>query len=148
MFRVFQITWLTMKERKETRSDFRADLQKAYNHCIAWDGLWAAISQEPPVKLLQWYNGEFLAQELRVFILSEVLAPFDLNKGLRQRDTWLPTGRSPRLHTVVLGNQCHCCFRTSLQQLFLYANSAKIRMKEFKINIMMSRDLKTNGTWD
>lgn len=86
MLQVFQITWLKMKERKEIRSDFRADLQKAYNHCIAWDGLWAAISQEPSVKLLQWYNGEFLAQKVRVLILSEVLAPFDLNKGLRQRD--------------------------------------------------------------
>lgn len=29
---------------------------------------------------------------------------------------------------------------------FLYANSAKIRMKELTIKIMMSGDLKTNGT--
>lgn len=29
---------------------------------------------------------------------------------------------------------------------FLHANSAKIRMKEFMIKIMMARDLKRNGT--
>lgn len=135
--------------KREERNKIRLHSRfKAYNHCTPWVGLWVAISQKPSVKLLQWYNGVFLTQKIRVLILSEVLAPFDLNKGLRQRDTWFPTGRSLRLHTVVLGNQCHCCFRMSPQQLFLYANSAKIKMKEFTIKITISGDLKKNGTWD
>jgi len=40
-------------EIKEIRSEYTAYLKKAYDHCIARGGLWAAISQEPLVKLLQ-----------------------------------------------------------------------------------------------
>lgn len=85
-------------------------------------------------------------------VLSAVIAPFDLNKGLRWGDTWFPTARSLQLRMVVLGNQCHCCavFRMGLQQFFfLYAdNSANIRKQEHTTNIMMSGDMKRNRTSD
>lgn len=51
----------------------------------------------------------FLVQKVRVLMLSEVLAPFDLNKGLRQGDTWFPTAGLLQLHTVVRENQCDSC---------------------------------------
>lgn len=82
-----------MKERfKKIRSEYTGDLKKACNHCTVWDDLCAAISQEPLIKLLQWYSRGF--PKVRVLILSEVLAQFDINKGLRQGGTWFPTGDS------------------------------------------------------
>jgi len=82
-------------EIKEIRSEYTAYLKKAYDHCIARGGLWAAISQEPLVKLLQWYNEVFLVQKVRVLTLSEILAPFDLNKRTTTGRYTVPYGRIP-----------------------------------------------------
>lgn len=44
------------------------------------------------------------------------------------------------------GKPMSLLFQDEPAATFLYANSAKRRMKEFTIKIMMSRDSKTNGT--